>query len=221
MAIEQGRCAGISIPALHRLAAALELCATDRRVLFELAGHPLTGESEAGDQALTADAIARISNSIRGLGSPAFALDEIWNAVSWNAQAEALFPGWLGEGRDHNLLRFAFLDLDARRTFHPWLDWASGLVGDFQAFGGELSMPQAELVESLSDSSAEFAAIVQSEPTLRRGHSPWIIKAQDEARMFVRSQIDVEGADIFVTVLTGFEAQAAFQLGGAPAEVAA
>jgi transcriptional regulator with XRE-family HTH domain len=105
--IEQGRDIRVSPEALARLATALALTPAERGYLFELAGRrdPDAPRSEPMPQA---------PRSVRALveaqAHPAYGLDRVWNACCWNAAAEHLFGGWLGPGKQKNLLRYAFTD---------------------------------------------------------------------------------------------------------------
>ena len=70
------------------------------------------------------------------IATPAYVLDRHWDAIAWNKPAAELFAQWLGGGRaatrsvDRNLLRFVFMQADARKFIVGWSDRAQRLVAD-------------------------------------------------------------------------------------------
>jgi transcriptional regulator with XRE-family HTH domain len=165
--IEQGRDAQASPQALARLAEALLLTRAERAYLFELAGrrdpaHPPVESSERAPDSLAA--------AVEALPHPAYGLDRFWNAIAWNAAAADLLSGWLGEGRDHNLLRYIFLDPSARRVILDWPDRAARALAEFRAdFGASFNdPPMLALVEQLIAESADFAALWKAQTVMDR-----------------------------------------------------
>jgi transcriptional regulator with XRE-family HTH domain len=154
--IEQGRPVQASTRALVRLAGALDLSQDDRATLFALAGRsdPLPDAQVDIDSA--PDALRSV---VEGFDHPAYALDRLSNAACWNASAAALMPGWLGEGRQRNLLRYAFLDRSARVLAPRWRDWARDALYDFrQDNAAQLDDPAVgALLEELRSDSLFFA----------------------------------------------------------------
>ena len=154
--IEQGREVNASPAALARLAAALELTQAERAYLFELAGRrdPETPEPE-----LAADAPASMRAMVDALPYPAYGLDRLWNACCWNPPAARLFDGWLGKGRQRNLLRYVFDDPSARELIPDWEHRARRILAEFRAdFGRALGDPRTRaLVAQLRRESALFA----------------------------------------------------------------
>jgi transcriptional regulator with XRE-family HTH domain len=160
--IEQGRSSGISTSALDRLAEALELNEEDRQTYFRLAGKLFQGE-RGGRRSFAPPSRApdQIVTDIAGIESPAFALDELWSAVCWNEGAKRLFPGWLSDDCDRNLLRYAFLNKESRSMFDPWRDWAQSIIAGLRDHlsGRRNSVQMHALISSLSAASSTFAAL--------------------------------------------------------------
>jgi transcriptional regulator with XRE-family HTH domain len=128
--IEQGRDVQASPQALSRLARALSLSRAERAYLFELADRR-DPETEASD---TADeAPASLREMVQSVAHPAYGLDRFWNACCWNAAAMQLFRGWLDTGGQRNLLRYIFLDTQARMLIPDWEHRARRVLAEFRA----------------------------------------------------------------------------------------
>ncbi len=127
--LEQGREVSLSPTALARLADALRLGRAERAYLFELAGKrdPDRDKSEV-------DVIApSVLACVDAIDAPAYILDRLWTARSWNARAEHLFAGWLDRPGERNLLRFIFLDPAARALVCDYEERARRVVAEFRA----------------------------------------------------------------------------------------
>lgn len=127
--IEQGRDIQASANALCRLADALGLSSQDRAALFHLAGRI---DPKVEVVAPAAAVPASLLSVVRGLEHPTYALDRQWNACCWNNSAAKLFPGWLGAGRERNLLHYLFLSRSVRRLIPQWRDWALRQLEEFR-----------------------------------------------------------------------------------------
>jgi hypothetical protein len=91
-------------------------------------------------------------------------LDRQWNAIAWNDAASRLFTGWLGAANEdaaHNLLRYMFLQPDARQFVVGWLDRAKRVVAEFRADCGKSvdAPPVKGLIDQLLTQSNEFARL--------------------------------------------------------------
>ncbi len=154
--IEQGRDVRASPEALARLAVALALTPAERAYLFELA-------ERRDPHAPAAEAMAEAPEPVRALvatlSHPAYGLDRLWNACCWNAAAEHLFGGWLGDGHQKNLLRFAFTSPSAHRLIPDWQDRAQRLLAEFRADYARAHADAAmrNLVDQLKGESDLFA----------------------------------------------------------------
>ena len=153
--IEQGRDVKASPPALARLARALMLSRAERAYLFELSGVRDPDGPAAHD---IADAPPSLAAAVAAVTHPAYGLDRLWNACSWNDAASRLFQGWLSEGCPRNLLAFVFLDPAARDLIPNWKDRARRLLAEFRSdFGHSFTDPRArDLVEQLRRASTLF-----------------------------------------------------------------
>lgn len=175
--IEQGRNVRASSEVLARLAIALALTQAERTYLFELAGRRDPAVLAA---ASAADAPASMRGLVGSLLQPAYGLDRAWSACCWNLAAEQLFQGWLGEGRQKNLLRYVFIDATARNLIAGWEQRSRHLLAEFRAdYGRRLTDPQTNaLVDSLRNDSPAFAeawdlqSVAGREGGLRRFHHP-------------------------------------------------
>lgn len=152
--LEQGRVDGVSIRVLEALAAALRMGPAQRQYLFELAGKaPPVGDVQREDLPAVLAAI------VRELHHPAYVLDPYGNAARWNAPAAALFIGWLDEGaEERNLLRYMFLNPQARRLVPDWEGRARRLVAEFRAGSAHLGNDPflARLLADLGERSEAF-----------------------------------------------------------------
>jgi len=154
--IEQGRDIQASASALCRLADALDLSSQDRAALFELAGRT---DPKVQVVAPAATVPASLLSVVRGLEHPTYALDRQWNACCWNMSAAKLFPGWLGAGRERNLLHYLFLSRSVRRLIPQWRDWALRQLDEFRHDNqSRLDDPVIQfIVETLCENSALFS----------------------------------------------------------------
>lgn len=204
--IEQGREVSVSAAALGRIAGVLRLGRAERAYLFALAGKsdPAPG-SDDGDAAPGA-----VLDAVRLIACPAYMLDRGWNAVRWNVPAERLFVGWLDRDREHNLLRYIFLEPLARRLICGWEARARRVAAEFRAANGaHLHDPAlTRLVEELYRKSAEFArcwdehGVLGRDGGLRRFNHP-----TDGALSFEQITFDVAGrGDLRLTMLVGRDA---------------
>jgi transcriptional regulator with XRE-family HTH domain len=128
--IEQGRDVQASPHALARLADALLLTRAERAYLFELAGRRDPVEPDAPT---VAEAPMALAVMVTALEYPAYGLDRFWNACCWNPAAARLFPGWLGEDKQRNQLRFIFLEPSARGLIPDWEERARRVLAEFRA----------------------------------------------------------------------------------------
>lgn len=176
--IEQGRPIQASTRALVRLAGALDLSPDERATLFALAGRsdPRPEAPAAVDRA-PADLVALVER----IDQPAYALDRLSNAACWNTPAADLIPGWLGEGGERNLLRYAFLDRSARALAPRWQDWARCALRDFRLDNlDRLDDPAVgELVEELCANSLFFAKTWQAATPPEADASPYAFHHPD------------------------------------------
>ena len=156
--LEQGRPVSASSRMLARLAQVLQLSAAERSYLFEVAdkADPEHGEATGGGAAAN-----ELAAMVAAIDAPAYMLDRQWNAVAWNAQAAALFAGWLDALPNEvppNQLRFMFLSPQARQLIAGWPERAQRLVAEFRADAGRHAdqAPLAGLIAQLSGASMEF-----------------------------------------------------------------
>jgi transcriptional regulator with XRE-family HTH domain len=175
--IEQGRDVNASPHALARLAEALALTRAERAYLFELAGRR---DPDAHWPETPTDAPASVRTLVESLPQPAYGLDRAWNACCWNSGAAHLFTGWLGQGRQKNLLRYMFTEPSARALVPDWAERASRLLAEFRAdYGRSLDDPRTNaIVDQLRAQSQEFSdawdaqAVADREGGLRRFDHP-------------------------------------------------
>jgi transcriptional regulator with XRE-family HTH domain len=165
--IEQGRTAAVSVPTLAAIARGLRLSRAERSYLFELASRAdptPPREARANPQQLRA-----LVDAIR---APAYVLDRHWDAVVWNRAAADLLSPWLANRAhtDHNLLRFVFLQPEARKFMVGWNERARRIVAEYRAdtAAWRNDPVRKALVQELTDASAEFAAAWKAEKVLLR-----------------------------------------------------
>jgi transcriptional regulator with XRE-family HTH domain len=165
--IEQGREVNASPEALARLAIALALTPAERAYMFELAGRKDPQKSAFEPHIEVSRSVHVL---VQGLRHPAYGLDALWNACVWNRAAEQLFAGWLGKGREKNLLRFVFVDPSARTLIPDWESRAERLLAEFRAdFGRTLNDPRTRsLVEQLARESSLFNTAWKAQAVIGR-----------------------------------------------------
>jgi transcriptional regulator with XRE-family HTH domain len=159
--IEQGRPVNVSADALERLARSLRLTRSERAYLFEIAGRrdPAGAPDEEGDAASAA-----LSAIVGDITIPAYILGRTWDMLAWNRPAAQLFTGWLDRRRatdetPPNLLRYVFLEPQARSFIIDWPTRASRIVAEFRAdCRTRLDEPAlARMIDELAQASPEFA----------------------------------------------------------------
>jgi transcriptional regulator with XRE-family HTH domain len=95
-------------------------------------------------------------------GTPAFVMDVLSNLLVWNDSFERLYAGTgMLDGDSPNLLRFMFLDPQARDLYRDWDHNARELAGNLRYYvGWHSEKPEfQELVGELSVKSTEFAKL--------------------------------------------------------------
>jgi transcriptional regulator with XRE-family HTH domain len=154
--LEQGRDIAASPTALAGLAAALRLTPAERAYLFQLAGKPDPSAPPDTDGMDVPPALAEAITSIAG---PAYLLDRSWSARAWNEPAARLFVGWLDQPGTKNLLRYVFLDRQARAVIPDWENRARRVLAEFRAaMGRHLEDPALRaLTDDLRRRSILFA----------------------------------------------------------------
>lgn len=181
MRIEQGKAAAVSAPMLARIADALMLAPAERAHMFALAGRhdPAAGHAAGGDLP------EPLRRCVLEFAGPAYLLDRLWNVALANREAARLFGDWTGAGG--NLLRFVFLEPQARRLIHDWPERARRLLAEFRLdHGRRLQDPaMTELVETLLEESPEFARWWREQHVLdREGGARRFRHPQDGTRDF-------------------------------------
>jgi len=157
--LEQGRGGAPSADVLNRIAAGLMLTEPEREHLFILGlGRPPEARYRNCD-----GVTPRLQRVLDALStSPAIIKTATWDVVAWNAAAAAVLTDYGKLPRDQrNILRLMFSDSRIKAVQEDWQSVARYVVGAFRAdavragAGAEI----AQLVEELSRSSPEFAAL--------------------------------------------------------------
>jgi transcriptional regulator with XRE-family HTH domain len=168
--IEQGREVNVSAEALERLATALKLSKSERSYLFDMTDrrdpHAHMLEADTAPETL----IAMLNN----IQIPAYIMGRTWDLLAWNTPASQLFTGWLDntEPSDSrpNLLRFVFLNSNAKQFVVEWEMRARRLVAEFRAdCRSRLEEPELKrLVNELSQASTDFERFWKQHDVLER-----------------------------------------------------
>jgi transcriptional regulator with XRE-family HTH domain len=163
--LEQGREVAASAAMLARLAQALLLTTAERAYLFELATRPDPEQSSK----VTFHSISPVLRSVEQMTCPAYVLDLRWDVVAANAQAKTLFLNW-GITDTPNLLRFLFVDSQAKLLIDNWEARCSRLVAEFRADCGRHSDDPVvqKLLDELCNASHDFQQCWQSQAVLER-----------------------------------------------------
>lgn len=173
--IEQGRDVQVSHEVLERLAQALRLTGPERSYLFDMAGRSDPHGVERADEDDSApEALIELLAEFR---MPAYILGRYWDVLAWNPPAAALFTGWLDQATPGalplpNLLRFVFLDPQARQLVVDWESRARRICAEFRAdCRSRLEEPGLQrLIAELQQSSpeSEFARYWKLHDVLER-----------------------------------------------------
>jgi len=168
--IEQGREVNVSAEALDRLAIALKLSKPERTYLFDMADRrdPRSSETE------TDTAPETLVNMLQSIQIPAYIMGRTWDLLAWNKPAEDLFSGWMDAVKQDdprpNLLRFVFLNTNAKQFVVDWDMRARRLVAEFRAdCRSRLEEPELKkLVSELTQASPEFERFWKQHDVLER-----------------------------------------------------
>jgi transcriptional regulator with XRE-family HTH domain len=155
--LEQGRGGAPSADVLERLASGLMLTEAERGHLFILA----LGRPPEPRYARSEGISPRLQRVLDALPhSPALIKTATWDVVAWNAAAAALLTDYAKLPLEQrNILRLMFGNPRVRAAQDDWLAVARFVVGAFRADTARAGAETAELVEELSRTSPEFAAL--------------------------------------------------------------
>ena len=202
--LEQGRGGAPSADVLDRIARALTLSEVEREHVYLLAlGHP--PEARRAD-AVTGEVTPQLQHVLDAIaGSPALVATTMWDIVAWNAAATAVFGdfGAIPAAR-RNTLRLTFAP-GARERMADWEPHARFLVAAFRAEAarGRASSRAAALVDELSRSSPEFAALWSERDVAALGAGTKRVARADGILTFDYSTFAVHGhADLQMIVYT-------------------
>ena len=167
--LEQGRGGAPSPDVLDRIAAGLMLTDPEREHLFMLGlGRPPAVRYQPVDG--VTPRLQRVLDAFTV--SPAIIKTATWDVVAWNRAAAALLTDYAALPRERrNILRLIFADPGVRARQADWEDVARFVVGAFRAdatragAGADITA----LVEELSRTSDEFAALWRDNDVVARG----------------------------------------------------
>lgn len=152
--IEQGREVKVSASVWSRLANAMQLNATERAYLFELAD---TADPEL-HRFHSGNLPESLSLAVNRAPDPCYVLDRYWNIIYFNKELNALFDGWPASQDKPNLLEFIFLEPKARDIVVDWEERAKRSVAEFRADTvSDIGEPRfMEQINALISKSPEF-----------------------------------------------------------------
>jgi len=162
--LEQGRDVTCSPATLSRIATNLKMSATERRYLFTLA--ELRDPQQNAHVLTTPTTLLGLPEQIK---SPAYLLDPLWNVLSANGPARALFTGWM-DSPEPNQLRYVFLNPEAKTFLTDWPDRARRLLAEFRSDTAHLARTKAfqTLTSALQAESQDFLHFWQDQRVLPR-----------------------------------------------------
>jgi len=171
--LEQGRPVRASASVLRRIAEALQLSRAERVYLFEIARCVVPDSSEA----YALEIPTGLKDLVDRMPVPVYVLDRQWNAVAWNGRAARLFRPWLFESEERNLLRFVFLNRNARTLIVDWRSRAKRLVAEFRSDAGRhlTEPPTLRLISGLQGGSRVFAKLERTGCAGTRGWCSYIL----------------------------------------------
>lgn len=168
--IEQGREVNVSAAALERYAATLRLTRSERAYLFAMADRR-DPRGELAELAVRDDAPRFLQDLLGDISVPAYLMGRYWDLLGWNEAAATLFTGWLDSRPEcPNMLRFVFLDPQARLLLADWDVRARRICAEFRADSRQrLDEPELlQLVDELAAASADFARFWKLHDVLER-----------------------------------------------------
>lgn len=162
--LEQGRDVTCSPATLSRIATSLKMSATERRYIFTLA--ELRDPQQNAPVFTTPTTLLSLPEQIK---SPTYLLDPLWNVLSANEPARALFTGWMNSS-EPSQLRYVFLNPEAKTFLIDWPDRARRLLAEFRADTAHLARTKAfqTLTYALQAESQEFLHFWQDQRVLPR-----------------------------------------------------
>jgi hypothetical protein len=132
--LEQGRDIRASDQVLTAIASTLRLDRHEREHLFRLAGLPPAVHAEEAEPPLAAE-VAAVPHLLQP--QPAYIIDGIYDVLSCNRAADALFPNLTATAnRPANFARWTFLDPAARDVVVDWEQEARGLLARLRTLAG-------------------------------------------------------------------------------------
>jgi len=157
--LEQGRGGTPSADVLDRLSRALALTSVEREHLFLLAQHRPPQVRYQPPEPVSPQ-LQRVLDSLEF--SPAYVRTATWDIVAWNRAASLVLTNY-GDvpPEERNILRFLFGEPRIRTSMVNWEGYARFAVATFRSDTVRAGAAEtvAALVEDLSRSSPEFAAI--------------------------------------------------------------
>jgi transcriptional regulator with XRE-family HTH domain len=177
--LEQGRGGAPSADVLNRIATGLMLTEPEREHLFILGlGRPPEPRYHGVDG--VTPRLQRVLDAL--VINPAIVKTATWDVVAWNEAAAALLTDYGQLPREQrNILRLMFSNSRVRAAQDDWLSVARFVVGSFRAdaaragAGAEIS----QLVEELSRTSPEFAALWRDNDVVGHGEGTKRIRHPD------------------------------------------
>lgn len=165
--LEQGRGGAPSADVLNRIASGLMLTEQEREHLFIIGlGRPPEATYRASDE--VTPRLQRILDALKY--SPAIVKTPTWDVVAWNVAAATLLTDYGTLPREQrNILRLMFTNAIIMSAQEDWLNVARYVVGTFRAEAARAGAGAgiAQLVEEMSQSSPEFAALWRNNDVAR------------------------------------------------------
>ncbi|RZS82711.1 helix-turn-helix protein [Motilibacter rhizosphaerae] len=152
--LEQGRQQRPSAQVVDALARVLHLTPAERAYAHELArGTPETPVHEE----VLAPGLQELVDRL--YPDPAYVKGRWWDVLAANAAARVLFTDWCARPpSERNLLRWMFLDPEAKQVYVDWEREATAMLGRFRASAGAADDPRTrQLVADLLQGSATAA----------------------------------------------------------------
>jgi transcriptional regulator with XRE-family HTH domain len=202
--LEQGRGGTPSADVLDRLAYALTLTEVEREHLFLLAQQRPPQVQFRESERITPQ-LQRVLDSLEC--SPALVRTAAWDVIAWN-RAAARFMGDYGALAPHerNVLRLMFTDPNAKTRMLEWEKEARNTVAAFRAetVRAGASERVTALVEELSRSSEEFAAMWRSHDVLSFGSGTKLMRHREAGLVTLEySSFAVDGRpDLALVIFT-------------------
>jgi len=203
--LEQGRPVRVSRRTLNKIARALQLDATERAHLLQLA-RAAAAANEPAVTASASDGVRAVADGL--LPHPVYVVNGLWDVLYANSAAREMFGDFdAAPGITDNILRRLYLDRLWRERFAQWEDVSGSAVAQFRASTGRMvgTSRWRAFLDHLVRESAEFAErwrrheLASAFPRQKTVHHPTL---GEQSYLYASVAPDAEPPDVRLIIYT-------------------